>query len=90
MCVCMYVCMYVCVCVCVRAHMPRRVQLFLAPWTVAHQAPLSMGFFKQEYYSGLAFSSPGNLPDAGIEPTPPASPAMAGRFFTAVPPGSPI
>ena len=42
------------------------------PWTVAHQAPLSMGFFRQKYWSGLPFPSPGNLPDAGIESGSPA------------------
>ena len=58
-------------CVCVLSH----VQLFVTPWTVAHQAPLSMGFSRQEYWSGLPFPSPGDLPDPGIEP---ASPALAG------------
>ena len=43
------------------------VQLFVTPWTVAHQAPLSMGFSGQEYWSGYPFSSPGGFPDAGIE-----------------------
>ena len=42
------------------------------PWTVAHQAPLSIGFSRQEYWSGLPFLSPGNLPDPGIEPASPA------------------
>ena len=45
-----------------------RVRLFVTPWTVAHQAPPSMGFSKQEYWSGLPFPSPGDLPDPGIEP----------------------
>ena len=44
----------------------------VTPWTVAHQAPLSMGFSKQEYWSGLPFPSPGDLPDPGIEPRSPA------------------
>ena len=48
------------------------VQLFVTPWTVAHQAPLSMGFSRQEYWSGLPFPSPGDLPDPGIKPTSPA------------------
>ena len=48
-------------------------------WTVAHQAPLSMGFPRQEYWSRLPLPSPGDLPDPGIEPT---SPALAGEFFT--------
>ena len=55
------------------------VQFFLTPWTVAHQAPPSMEFSREEYWSGLPFPSPGGLPDPGIEP---ASPALAGRFFT--------
>ena len=45
-----------------------RVRLFATPWTVAHLAPLSMGFSRQEYWSGLPFPSPGDLPDPGIEP----------------------
>ena len=49
-----------------------RVQLFATPWTVAYQAPLSMGFSRQEYWSGLPFPSPGDLPDPGIEPGSPA------------------
>ena len=53
------------------------VQLFATPWTVAHQAPLSMGFSRQEYWSGLPFPSPGDLPDPGIEPRSPALQADA-------------
>ena len=49
----------------------------MIPWTVAHQAPLSMGFSRQEYWSGLPFPSPGDLPDPGIEPRPPALQADA-------------
>ena len=49
-----------------------RIQLFVTPWTIAHQAPLSMGFPRQEYWSGLPFPSPGNLPLPGIEPMSPA------------------
>ena len=56
-------------------------------WTVAHQAPLSMGFSRQEYWSGLPFSSPGDLPDPGIEPASLMTPVMAGRVFTVVLPG---
>ena len=52
------------------------VQLFATLWTVAQQAPLSMGFARQEYRSGLPFPSPGNLPDPGVEPLPPMSPAL--------------
>ena len=51
----------------------------MAPGTVAHQAPLSKGFSRQEYWSGLPFPSPGNLPDPGVEFV---SPALAGGFFT--------
>ena len=60
------------------------------PWTIARQAPLSMGFLKQEYWSGLPFPSPGNLSDPGIKPTSPALQVVSyisGRFFTAEPPG---
>ena len=56
-------------------------------WTVTHQAPLSMGFPKQEYQSGLPFPSPGYLSEPGIEAK---SPALAGRFFTTEPPGKPL
>ena len=59
------------------------VRLFMTPWTVAHQAPLSMGFSRQENWSGLSCPPPGDLPDPGIEPSSPESPALAGRFFTA-------
>ena len=52
------------------------------PWTVAHQAPLSMGFSRQKHWNGLPFSPIGNLPDLGIEPTSFMSPALAGGFFT--------
>ena len=62
------------------------VQLFATLWTVAHQAPLSVGFPRQEYWSWLPFHPPGDLPKPGIEPT---SPALAGTFFTTVPPGKP-
>ena len=53
-----------------------RVRLFAALWTAALQAPLSMGFSRQEYWSGLSFPTPGGLPDSGIEPVSPASPAL--------------
>ena len=56
------------------------------PWTVAHQAPLSMGFPRQEYWRGLSFPPPGDLPAPGIEPK---SPALAGGFFTTETPGKP-
>ena len=58
------------------------VQLFVTRWTVAHQAPLSVEFSMQEYWSGLPFPSPGNLPDPGTEPALFTSAASAGGFFT--------
>ena len=54
-----------------------RVRLFATPWTAAHQAPPSIGFSRQEYWSGLPFPSPGDLPDPGIEPRSPALQADA-------------
>ena len=63
--------------VCVLSHFSR-VQLFANLWPVAHQAPLSMGFSRQEYWSGLPCLPPGDLPDPGS----PTSPALAGGFFT--------
>ena len=61
-----------------------RVRLFVTPWTVVYQAPPSMEFSRQEYWSGLPFPSPGDLPDPGIEPSSPASQADA---LTSEPPG---
>ena len=58
------------------------VRLFVTLWTVACQAPLSMGFPRQEYWSGLPFPPPGDLPDPGIEPGSLMSLALAGRSFT--------
>ena len=58
------------------------VRLFVTIWTGAHQAPLSMGFSRQEYWSGLPFSPAGDLPDSEIEPMSHTCPALAGRFFT--------
>ena len=60
----------------------RCVQLFAAPWTVAHQALLYMGFSRQKYWSGLPCPPPGDLPDQGIKPVSLTSPALAGGFFT--------
>ena len=59
---------------------------FVTPWTVAHQAPLSMGFPRQEYWSGVPLPSPGDLPDPGLQPE---SPVLAYGFFTTEPPGKP-
>ena len=58
----------------------------MTPWTVPGQAPLSMGFSKQEEWNGLPFPSPGDLPDPGIKPM---SPALTGGFFTIESPGKP-
>ena len=58
------------------------VQLFVTLWTVTHQALLSMGFSKQEYWSGLSCPPTGDLPNLGIEPAFLMSPALAGEFFT--------
>ena len=59
-----------------------RVQLFATLWTIAHQAPLSMGFSRQEYWSELPCTSAGDLPDPGIKRVSLMSPALAGVFFT--------
>ena len=59
---------------------------FATPWTIARQAPLSMGFPRQEYWRGLPFLSSGDLPDPGTHPV---SSALAGVFFTTEPPGKP-
>ena len=67
-----------------------RVRLFVTPWTAAHQAALSMGFSRQEYWSGLLCQSMGDLPHPRIEPTSLSSPALAGRFFTTELPGKPL
>ena len=71
---------------CTRAQPLSPVQLACGPRTVALQAPLSMGFSRQGYWSGLPFPPPGDLPDSGIELT---SPPLAGGFFTTDPPGKP-
>ena len=63
------------------------VRLFVTPWTVTRQAPLSMGFSRQEYCSGLPFPTPGDFLEPGIEPMSPASPALAGGFVATEPPG---
>ena len=74
--------MCVCVCVCVFS----RVQLFMTPWTTAHQAPLSVGFPRARILEWVTILFSGGLPDPGIEPV---SPALANRFFTTEPPGKP-
>ena len=66
------------------------VRLFATPWTVARQAPLSMGLSWQEYWSGLPFPPPGDLPDPKIVQVSPVAPALAGGFFTTEPPAKPL
>ena len=84
--VCVWMCVCVCVCVCVRARACAKLlylfRLFATLWSVARQAPLSMGFSRQEYWSGLPCPPPGDLPNPGIEPESLMSPALAGGFFT--------
>ena len=75
----------VCVCTCVLS----TVQLFASPWTVAHQAALSMEFSRQEYRSGLPFPPLGDLPNPEIKPASPVAPAMQGGFFATEPFGKP-
>ena len=67
------------------AQLLSRVQLFTAPWIVTHWAPLSMGFSRQEYWSGLPVLPSGDLRNSGIEPSSLASLALAGQFFTQSP-----
>ena len=67
--------------VCVLSHVTK-LRLFVTPWTVAHQAPLSMEISKQENWNGMPFPTPGDLLHQGIEQASLASPALAGRFFT--------
>ena len=74
-CVSIYTCVYVCVFVCAQLLSP--VRLFVTPWTVANQAPLSMGFTRQEYWSGLLFPFPGVLLNPAIKSM---SPALADGF----------
>ena len=62
----------------------KSLRLLATPWTAAYQAPPSVGFSRQEYWSGLPFLPPGDLPNPGIELT---FPALAGGFFTTEPPG---
>ena len=65
----------------------KRVRLFVTPWTVASEAPPSVGFPREEYWSGLPFHSLGDLPGPGIEPT---SAELVSGFFTTEPPGKPL
>ena len=77
-----YICVCVCVCVC--------VGLSATPWTVAHQAPLSMGFPSQRYWSGLTFPTAGDLPDPRIKPMSPVSPELQAHSLPVEPFGKPI
>ena len=65
------------------------VWFFVTPWTVAHQAPLSMESSRQEYWSGLPHPTPGDIPNSGMEPVSLASPTLVGIFFTTMSPGKP-
>ena len=78
-----------CVCVCVCVCMLSCVRLFVTPRTVAYQASLSMGFPREEHWSGLQFPSPGILPNPGIESASLVSLALAGRLFATMPPEKP-
>ena len=73
--------------VCMCGQLFSRVLLFATPWTVAHQAPPSLEFSRQEYWSSLPFPILGDLPNPGIQPVSLASPALAGRFSTTEPSG---
>ena len=66
-----------------------RVQIFATPWTIAHQVLLSMGFPRKEYWSGLPFPPPEDLPNPGIKPMSLVAPALVGKFFIIEPPGKP-
>ena len=72
---------------CVHAQSLACIRLFAAPWTVAHQPPLSMGLAQQTFWSGLPFPFPKDLPHPGIEPTSPEAPALASGFLITEPPG---
>ena len=90
--VCVSVCVCVCVCVYVRACAHALAQSCLTlsnPRECSPQAPLSMKFSRQEYWSVLLFPIPRDLPESGIKPMSLVSPALAGRFFTTEPPGKP-
>ena len=67
---------------CVHVQSFSRVRFFVTSWTVACHPPPSMGISRQEYWSGLPFPPPGDLPNSGMEPVSLGSPALTGRFFT--------
>ena len=74
-------------CVCVWLSRSVMSHSFVTPWMVVHQVPLSMGFSRQEYWTGLSFPSPGDLPDSGIEPK---SPTLQMDSLPSKPPGKPL
>ena len=74
---------------CVHAQLLSHVRLFGTPWTVARSAPLYMEYSRQEYWSGLSFPTPGDLPNPETEPVSLVSPVLAGRFFTTEQQGDP-
>ena len=74
-------------CACMLSDCP--VSLFATPWTIACQAPLFMQSSRQEYWNGLPFPTPGDLPNPGIKPMFPVSPSLTDGFFTSAPPGKP-
>ena len=74
---------------CVHAQSLSCAPLFATPWTIAHQAPLSMGFSRQEYWNGLPFPHPGDLPNPEIKPISPVSPALQADSFPTEPHGKP-
>ena len=82
-------CHFLLQCVKVKVKSLSCVQLFVTLWTVAHQAPLSMGFSRQEYWRGLTCFLPGDLLHPGIQPASLSSLVLAGGFFKLVPPGKP-
>ena len=87
---CVYIHMCVCVCVCVYVNESASLSVLfnsVTPWTGAHQAPLSMGFFRQEHWSGLPFPSSGDLPNSGIKP---GSPALQADSSLSGPPRKPM
>ena len=73
-----------CLYACVHAKLLQSCLTLVTLWTVACQAPLSLGFSRQEYWSGLPCPPAGDLPDPGIKPASPMSPAVAGGFFTTI------
>ena len=66
------------------------IRLIATLWTVAHQTPLFIGLSQQEWWSGVPFPTPEDLPDPGIKPPSLASPALESRFYTTNPPGKPL